>query len=103
MTKSNHSADKIEGALELLTEAAQEKKSEIQDLLTNKYSDLRETLQATESSVVDAAGDLAAGAQKKARKVAARIDGKVHSDPWNVVGWSTVAALFVGYLIGRKE
>ncbi len=103
MTKTSHRVNKIEGALELLAEAADDKKQEIQDLLANKYKDLRETLQGAESSAVESAGEIATQARKKAHTVAAGIDEKAHDHPWRLLGWSTVAALLVGYVIGKKE
>lgn len=103
MAKEAHSTQKIEEALELLRNAAQDKKVEIDELMTGKFSDLRETFTGAKQSMMDAACDLTADAERIGRKAARTIEKRVHKDPWRIMGWTAVGAIFFGYLLGRKE
>lgn len=110
MTRNSHSTEKIEEALQLLQEAAEDKKTEIKDLLGSKYSDLRDSVMDVENIIagklqeltrkVGKVGDMAG---EKARDMVTNVDDHVHKDPWRVLGWSAVAAFVVGYVLGRKE
>jgi ElaB/YqjD/DUF883 family membrane-anchored ribosome-binding protein len=110
MTRTSHSSEKIEEALQLLQEAAEEKKDEVKKLLSGKYASLRDAVVDIEGTLAEKVEELTRKAdhvrvvaEKKARKIATEVDEKVHEDPWRVIGWTTVTALLVGYLLGRKE
>jgi len=72
---------KINSALRLLNEAAKNRKDDVQELLSNRYSDIR-----------DAVGRASVQAAKQVRR-----------SPWVSIG--TAAALFfiVGILMGRSS
>src|SRR5438128_2199260 len=104
MSKPEHSSEKIEEALQLLREAADEKKEELQGLFSGKYSDLRDSVVDIEGAVTEKLQELAKKAarakttgERKAREIGADIDEKVHEDAWHMMGWAAVAALIVGY------
>lgn len=98
---ANHNGNtgKINGALELLNEAAKEKKDEILKRVTNKYSEFRETMEATKDRA-DAA--LHAG-QVQMKKTAKEVDRKVRKNPWTFIGAGAAAALIVGFICGRSS
>ena len=75
------SCGKISEALELLNEAAREKKDELKDMFTDKYAHIKEVI------AVDA------------QKVA----GRVRKDPWPYLAGTAAVALLLGYLMGKRK
>jgi len=83
---------KIGEALELLNEAAKEKKGELTDLMANRYAHIRE---AMASSIVQG--------KEKAMEIANDVDQRVHKDPWVYIAGTAAASLLLGYLIGSRR
>ncbi|MGE5308770.1 MAG: hypothetical protein ACM3OC_06790 [Deltaproteobacteria bacterium] len=69
---------RIDEALNLLNTAAKEKKNEISKLITERYSDLRDTIVSQSKTMIN-------------------------DHPMLVVGSIAAAGLGLGYLIGRKQ
>lgn len=111
MRTTNHKKNnKIEEALELLNEAAQEKKEEVYEMIGDKYESLRgifEEVVANGREVAETAQkQLAKGLhyeEKKIRQAAAKFDKKIHSDPWKFLGGIALGTLIVGMVLGRKK
>jgi len=102
--------DKIEEALELLNDAAQEKKEEVFELLGDKYEHLRGFFE----SVAQKGGDIAGQTkeqivkslhqeEKKLKETAAEWNEKVHKDPWAFLGGVALGSLVLGLILGRKK
>lgn len=98
---------KFEEALQLLNEAAKEKKEELQKLLSEKYSDIRE---AIEEVAEEKMGDL-----KRVKKTAEKtlqdqeekihdaivdLENKVKKEPLKYVGGAALGALLIGFVMG---
>jgi ElaB/YqjD/DUF883 family membrane-anchored ribosome-binding protein len=102
MTTENHvrtSNAKINEALELLNEAAKEKRDELKGLMSNKYAHIREAM----SSGVENAQELLAQGKEKAIEIAGNVDKRVHKDPWVYIAGAAAASLLLGYLMGSKR
>ena len=108
------SNEKISEALKLLEEAAKDKKDEIRNLVTNKYTHLKGALVDAEhsaSEVLTAAQKRAVEALIHARDVSTEkvkvcatvVDDQVHANPWPYIGGSALVALLAGYIMGRKK
>lgn len=109
-TEVANSNKKFEEALQLLNEAARDKKTEIQNLLGNKYQHIRETIQ-------EAAADRAADFKRmrkqaqeafeegseRAKEVAADLDREVRKNPWPYIGGAAAGALLLGYILGASK
>ncbi len=101
---------KITDALEILNEAAQEKKEELKGLLTDKYSHLKQSMTAGAEQgkqVIDQAKDLAQGAivqgEEKLKEVVTDADKRVHKDPWPFIAGAAAFSLLLGYVLGSKN
>ncbi len=104
------SNSKITEALELLNEAAREKKEEIKGLLTDKYSHIKQAMAAGTDQgkqILDKAKHLTQVAvdegEEKIKEVISEADKRVRKDPWAYIAGAAVVSLFVGYLMGSKR
>ena len=111
-TLSNN--EKLAEALRLLEDAAKGKKEELRTLVSNKYRNLKDALGEAELGITDAmtaakkrAMEAAQQAKdlglEKAKKIAADVDAQVRENPWPYMGGVAVAALLIGYILGRNK
>jgi ElaB/YqjD/DUF883 family membrane-anchored ribosome-binding protein len=98
-TQARTSNAKISEALELLNEAAKEKKDELKSLMSNRYTHIREAM----SSQVEHAQEVIAQGKEKAKEIAGDVDKRVHKDPWAYIAGATAISLLLGYLMGSKR
>ena len=112
MDKANR-AERLTDALKLLEETTKEKKEELTTLVSDKYSNLKETLSDSTHNIAEKLGDVKVKAADaatrareagtdKAKEVAKTLDENVHRNPWPYVGGTAVVALLFGYILGRK-
>lgn len=104
------SNEKIREALELLRQAAVEKKEELRGMVRDQYSDVKDVIGAMGANMSDRAKvamdnlkNAAQAGQEKVKDAALRVDECVHDKPWQVIGGVAVAALLLGYLLGKKS
>jgi len=90
---------KISEALELLNEAAKEKKEEFKGLITNRYAHIRDAM----SSTVEHAQEVITQGKEKVQEIAGDVDKRVHKDPWVYIAGAAAASLLLGYLMGSKR
>ncbi len=107
---NNTSAKKFEEALQLLNEAAREKKQEIQQLFGDKYTHIRQAVQDAASQsgerlsrVRQAAGEAIEFGGERVKQVAAEVDEKVKENPWPYIGGVAVGALLLGFILGASR
>jgi ElaB/YqjD/DUF883 family membrane-anchored ribosome-binding protein len=110
MSTATHSNEKIAEALKLLNEAAQEKKSDVTSMITDKYESLKQAIVDSEKSVGHAfmrgekrAVEAAMQAKDFGVKKAKEVDEHVHENPWPYIGGAAVVGILVGYILGRKN
>ena len=111
-TLSNN--EKITEALRLLEDAAKGKKEELRTLVSSKYRNLKDALGEAE---LDMAAAVAAARKRtmeaahqakdiglvKAKEIATEVDAQVHENPWPYISGVAVAALLIGYILGRNK
>lgn len=104
------SNEKIREALELLRQAAVEKKEELRGMVRDQYSDVKDVIGAMGANMSDRAKvamdnlkNAAQQGQEKVKDAALRVDECVHDKPWHVIGGVAVVALLLGYLMGKKN
>ncbi len=108
--ESANSNKKFEEALQLLNEAAREKKQEIQQLFGDKYTHIRQAVQdaAAQSGerlnrVREAASDAMEIGGERLKQVASDVDEKVKENPWPYIGGVAVGALLLGFILGASR
>ena len=110
MENNNHSTKKFEEALHLLNEAAREKKEEIQGLIGDKYTQLRDVLEETTTKgrksyrrAKGAAEDWLGENTEGLRETVEDLDEKVHENPWAYLGGVAAGALLLGFILGSSS
>ena len=104
------SSGKISEALELLNEAAKEKREELTGLLKDKYSHIKQAVTAGKDyskevfdKTKELAGDVLVKGKEKAKEVAVQMDQRVRKDPWTFIAAAAVVSIAAGYLIARRK
>jgi len=108
------SSEKISEALKLLEEAAVQKKDELQGVMTDKYTHLKQFILESEGSLMQSLGDAKNKAGEavchardvgvdKARELAHDVDAKVHSNPWPYLAGTATFGLLLGLFLGRNN
>ena len=98
-TQSRASNAKISEALDLLNEAAREKKHELKDLMANKYSHIRDAM----SSGVEYTQEAIDQGKERVIAIAGDVDKRVHKDPWSYIAGAAAVSLMMGYFMGSKR
>ena len=105
-----NSSKKFEEAFQLLNEAAREKTEEIQNILGDKYSDIRRIIEQQAAKqkqnlkrVQRVAGDWLEEGEEKAREVASDLDENVRENPWAYIGGVAAGALLLGFILGSSS
>ena len=103
------SKEKLQEALELLNEAAHDKRDELKALANNKYANLKSTLAGVEGRAAEWVGDTTEKvlhakevSQERLTEASKALDKRVHEEPWKAAGLVAATAFLVGYVIGRK-
>ncbi len=78
---------KIQEALDMLKQAAKDKKVELVEMLQDIYADVKK---AEEKAV------------NRAKKAAHDVDESIHSNPWPYIGGAALAGLILGFWMRRK-
>ncbi len=109
-TDNSNSNKKFEEALQLLNDAAKEKKDEIQNLLGDKYTDIRKVIEQAASKgqknlkrAQRVAGEWIEEGEETLRDVASEVDERVHENPWPYLGGVAIGALLLGFILGSSS
>lgn len=114
MSGNATSNEKFVEALNLLEQAAKEKKFEIQSLVENKYATLKDVILEKERSIrgqlqdiskraITGVKEVAQTGEEKATELAKVVDESVHETPWPYIGGVAVVALLLGFVLGKKS
>jgi ElaB/YqjD/DUF883 family membrane-anchored ribosome-binding protein len=103
------SNEKIREALELLRQAAVEKKEELRGMVGDQYGDLRDVIGGFGATVANRARSAVDSIMRaknigneKVKDAALCVDEAVHEKPYHFLGGVAIAALILGYMIGRR-
>jgi len=105
----NHNK-KLNDALQVLSEAAKEKKEEVQELLEDRFSDFKEFLHQAEiqkkkamKQIRRVTEDVIEESGERVREAATHVDKTVRRNPWPYIGGAAVGALLLGYILGSSR
>ena len=107
MTNENKNIDKgnekIHEALELLNQAAKEKREVLTKLMSGGYEDMKETM----GDVIEKSGKTFMRAKKEAeeklRDTAETVNTSVHHNPWPFIGGAALCGLVIGLFINPRR
>lgn len=109
-TENSNSSKKFEEALELLNQAAKEKKDEIQGLLGNKYEHIKSVIEETAQGQKEKlnrfkriAEDTVELGGDKFKEAASDLEKQVKENPWLYLGGTAVGALLLGFILGSSK
>ncbi|MBF0483124.1 MAG: DUF883 family protein [Candidatus Omnitrophica bacterium] len=109
-TQTKASSTKISEALELLNEAAKEKKDELKNLMVNKYAHIKEAMnaevdqgKAALQQTKDMAQKVMVEGKEKVKEIAGHADKCVRQDPWSYIAGTAAVAILLGYIMGSKR
>ena len=94
---------KLHEAMDLLNEAAQEKRDELHSLFNEKYTDLRTVLEEASDESVGRIRRMGEAVSTRVRTTVASVDESVHKNPWPYIGGAALGALIVGFSLGRRR
>lgn len=107
--KADHSS-KIDEALALLSEAAEEKQHELQESIRHHYETLHHNVDEVVSNgkhileeVQEKAGAAIHEGEKKIKEKTEEVNEKVHENPWPVIGLVGLGAFLLGYTAKSKQ
>ncbi|MCF6158747.1 MAG: DUF883 domain-containing protein [wastewater metagenome] len=102
--------EKINRALQLLDEAAREKKEELNHLISEKYSNVREFMNQTAETykgVIDktkhSIDEAMISGEERIKEMKAGLDQKFHENPWPFLIITSIICLASGFIIGGTK
>lgn len=101
---------KIQDALQLLEESAQEASGDFKSILNERYKTVESAVESLFGSTPkeifaeskDKFKSAAKQAQNVARDTANNLDSAVHENPWAFIGGGVALGAIIGFMLGRK-
>ncbi len=94
---------RVRDALELLNSVAKDKKSELQNMVQNKYGDLKSAIGSWGDKIQHDANQFYQKGRDTTTAMASDLDKSVHESPWAFIGGAALGSLIIGYLLGRSQ
>lgn len=109
-TREHGSMQKIDEALALLNEVAKEKKTEIDQLIREEYSNIQEIMggiKDTYTEVIEKTkqniSGAVAGGEERIKEISTGIDKRVHENPWLFLMVAVTTGFLFGYMFGGSR
>jgi ElaB/YqjD/DUF883 family membrane-anchored ribosome-binding protein len=101
MINTTPGTDKLDAAQAHLNEAAKERRTDLQKLISEKYTDLGAAFGSAAGASANWMKEQGREVGDKAKLAASTVDDSIHKHPWYYVGGAAVGGLLIGLLIGR--
>jgi ElaB/YqjD/DUF883 family membrane-anchored ribosome-binding protein len=109
-TNMESSTDKLTEALDLINEALKQKKDEMWELITDKYSDIKDAFEEKYEEGVKTVNKAKKNAYKAVEEGEERIidtaksfEKEIKNNPWPYLGGVAVGFLLLGFLMGGDK
>lgn len=94
---------RIDEALKLLNEVAKEKSEELQDMVSEKYGNLRSALGGIGKRSRHEAKDMVAEGTEEVKELASKVNESVHKNPWPIIGGTALGFFILGMLLSKPK
>ena len=94
---------RINEALELLNEVAKEKSAELQNMVSDKYGNLKSALGGLSEKLQHEANETFAKGKEEVEELASKVNESLHKNPWPYLGGTALGFLILGLLLGRPK
>ena len=94
---------RIHEALELLNSVAAEEGDHLRRAMSDRYDSLKGFVSDLGNGAESRISNFYAVSKAKVKDVASDIDDNVHTNAWLYVGGAAVAALLLGFVLGRNR
>lgn len=95
--------DKIEEALQLLDEAAEETKNDIAEMVRDRYHNLEKSFSELEPAIRSSLNDAKKRTTEAVERGTKAVDESVHNNPWPFIGGTALAGLALGFFLGNSR
>ncbi|MCF6157282.1 MAG: DUF883 family protein [wastewater metagenome] len=85
----------VDEALETLNKEVKGRKDEINRLINEKYSNLKDMMEETKRTTKEAMAE----GKEKAKEMASGIDTRVRTNPWMAISIAVAGGFLIGYVV----
>lgn len=94
---------RVREALELLNAVAADQRDDLREAISTRYSSLKDAVTEMGNNTQNRVSTFYTTGKAKVRETAHAVDDNVHNNAWLYIGGTAVAALLLGYVLGRSK
>ena len=94
---------RIDEALEFLNNLARERLAELQDIVSDKYGNLKSIFGEAAERLQQQARETYDQGKEKVKGLVSNVDDSVHKNPWPYLGGAALGFLILGFALGKSR